>query len=132
MPITAAQLIAIYKLGKVSLPISKSLYDEIKHGGKEKIGSSFYLKDEKGREWKVKVRRTGKRDEYVKFKHVDDSGDKLKFKAGVTSHSRKPDKYRKISNDEWSVLAIMAECDYNKSSDLLEVCESILNRLCRG
>ncbi len=131
MPITAAHLITIYKVGKVALPITKSMYDEIKHGGKEKIGSSFYLKDKRGREWKIKVRRTGKRDEYVKFKCIDDGGNKLKFKAGVTSHRRKPEKYYQISNDEWSVLAIMAESDGSESSDLLEVCEGILNRLCQ-
>ncbi|OPL19066.1 MAG: hypothetical protein AVO35_12730 [Candidatus Aegiribacteria sp. MLS_C] len=79
----------------------KTLYDNIVRGGRETIGS-LEIEDENGCGWKVKVKWSGDRGYYVKFKQL--SGDD-KFKASPTRFLVQPERYKKMSQDEWELLA---------------------------
>ncbi len=109
---TVQEIIASYKNADASFSpntpadykTGRDLWDAIKHGGKERIGS-VRLSTGDDRAWKVRVRRSGKRGRYLKINSKDGSG--LEIRA--TADQYRPDEYRCITPEEWTVLALFAE-----------------------
>lgn len=84
----------------------KTLYDNIFRGGRETIGS-LEIEDEKGCAWKVKVKWSGDRGYYLKFKQRTGGADE--FKASPTRYMKKPDRYKRMSQEEWELLACFTD-----------------------
>ena len=115
--------------GKRTLKFGKDFYDKIAHDGKDKVGS-ILLRDHQMRLWKVRVRRKGHRERYLKFDPKNH--DAHEFRASADSY--KPDGYQSISEPEWMVFALFAEGDSDwegrvEDTDLHATVKAVLNRL---
>jgi hypothetical protein len=121
--------IAVRSGKKKELKTGRDLWDAVHHGGKERIGS-VRLRDESGRGWKVRVRSSGKRGRYLKLTSLDGSG----LEVRATADGYKPEMYRSITPEEWTVFALFAEggSDWLGRRDdpaLLDCVKELLHRL---
>ena len=117
------------EIGVGAAKVGSSIWKEIRHGGKDKIGSVL-LQDSVGAMWKVRVRRTGKRGRYLKFSSQSPEG--RKFRASADGHH--PSKYAGISVSEWEVFALFAQGEKDwqgrtENEELTVAVHELLNRL---
>jgi hypothetical protein len=118
-----------FQAGRKTLKWGRGFYEEIAHNGKDKVGSVL-LRDHQMRLWKVRVRRTGHRERYLKFD--PENHDAQKFRASADSD--KPHGYQSISEAEWMVFALFAEggSDWEgrvEDADLHASVKTVLDRL---
>lgn len=121
--LSSAEIAVIIEAIKSTNSAYENIYNLM--AGKEKIGE-FPMKDKWGRFWQIKVRKTTKRDRYLKFEALFDKN--IEIKASVDG-KYKPYKYIPISLEAWNLFGIYSQ---TKDSYLTIYVEDLLNELvCR-
>ncbi len=102
------------------------------HKSVEKYGS-VTKKDREGAVWDVKVRYNSHRGKYLKFVQIVDGDEEDKFYAGATSNLKEPWKYKPMTDDEWEILAILADgrdcTDGIRDDEVQAVCNQLINEI---
>lgn len=103
-----------YKDVKSAFKMSAKIYGAMKHpDGKDCVGE-FRVRDNTSREWKIKVRATGNRGKYLKLKSKVGSRE-----IRASANGYKPEKYARITPQEWSACAEYALGDESKRSEVM-------------
>ena len=99
-------------------------------GGKGKYGSVL-MENKAGKCWKIRVRTKEKRGNYLKIIPKNHGADK--FRAGSIAYMQKPEKYKRILQEEWEAFAVFADGKANWAGlpdpELRDICRTILNKL---
>lgn len=108
----------VAKAAEIGQKVISKGYTELYCQGIETIGNDFSVKDYQGKEWTVAVRKAGTRGRYIKL-----TSGFTEIRACVDGY--KPEKYKRISAQEWDACASRAQG--NKGS--LSKVHLLINRL---
>ena len=111
-----------YKIAKEVAKTTRTIWWELRHDGKERIGS-FDIYDGHGGTWKVRVRWTGNRGHYLKVDSRDDEA----IKYLVSAEGYRPEKYLQITEEEWALFLPLAKG--KASAEMVQAVGPVLDKI---
>jgi hypothetical protein len=114
--------IEAFKLAKKVAKTTRVIWWELRHDGKEKYGS-VTIDDGNGGTWKIRVRWTGNRGNYLKI----DSKDNHAIKYLVSAEGYRPEKYLQITEAQWEPFLRLAKGE--DSPGLMEAMSPVLDHI---
>ncbi|NJR61832.1 MAG: hypothetical protein HC769_25195 [Cyanobacteria bacterium CRU_2_1] len=125
----ASDIVKLYETGEKVYQTSQTLLERILHDGKDRVGSVL-MRDKNHRLWQVRVRITGKRGRYIVIS--SEMNKSIEIRASVDGY--KPEKYLKITLEEWNAFALFAGEETNgkgrvQDQELYTCVQAILERL---